>query len=299
MLELPEKAVYHKIIQTGRLAEKLGAQLLGLGAFTSVIGDAGLTVSKSISIPVTTGDSYTVAIAVEAVREAARVMDIPLAQSTVAVVGATGAIGAVAAEMMAPDVAKIWLIGRAQSQARLETVRDRILARPAPRAEVGLATSVSVLAEADLILTVTSALDTVVAPEHLRPGAVVCDIARPRDVSAQVAAVRDDVLVIDGGMVAVPGAADFHFNFGFPPQMAYACMAETMTLALEGRFESYTLGKDITVAQVQEIARLASKHGFKLGGFRSFERPVTLEHIERVKAASARTRALHMREVHS
>ena len=32
MLELPEKTVYRKIVQTGRLAERLGAQVLGLGA---------------------------------------------------------------------------------------------------------------------------------------------------------------------------------------------------------------------------------------------------------------------------
>jgi len=39
-MELPEWTVYRKIIETGRFAEKLGAQMLGLGAFTSVIGDA-------------------------------------------------------------------------------------------------------------------------------------------------------------------------------------------------------------------------------------------------------------------
>ena len=66
MLALPESAVYRKIIQTGKLAEKLGASLLGLGAYTSVVGDAGLTISEGLSIPVTTGDSYTVAVALDA-----------------------------------------------------------------------------------------------------------------------------------------------------------------------------------------------------------------------------------------
>jgi Predicted dehydrogenase len=66
MLELPERTVYAKIVQTGKLAQKLGAQVLGLGAFTSVVGDAGVTIAKQLSIPVTTGDSYTVAVAVEA-----------------------------------------------------------------------------------------------------------------------------------------------------------------------------------------------------------------------------------------
>jgi len=282
MLELPESTVYRKIIQTGKLAERLGAGLLGLGAFTSVVGDAGITIAKHLAIPVTTGDSYTVAVAVEAVREAARVMEIPLSGATAAVVGATGAIGAVAAELIARDVPKIWLIGRRTDA--LENVRARIAAQTPAR--VDISTRMAALAEADLILTVTSAVDTVIEPEHLKPGAVVCDVARPRDVSAQVAAQRDDVLVIDGGMVEVPGDANFNFNFGFPPRMAYACMAETMALALEGRYESYTLGKEITVAQVQTIAQIAAQHGFKLGGFRSFERAVTPEQIERVRAAA-------------
>ena len=50
---------------------------------------------------------------------------------------------------------------------------------------------------------------------------------------------------------------------------------ETMILALEGRFENYTLGRNLTLEQVEEIGRLAKKHGFKLAGLRSFERPVS------------------------
>lgn len=290
MLELPEQTVYRKIVQTGRLAERLGAQVLGLGAFTSVVGDAGVTIARQLKIPVTTGDSYTVAIAVEAVRAAAQQMDIPLAGATAAVMGATGAVGAAAAELLAPDVGKLWLIGRRADA--LTALRDRL--RAATRAEVATATDAAPLAQADLILTVTSALDTVIEPRHLRPGAVVCDVARPRDVSARVAAERDDVLVIDGGMVQVPGTGTaFNFNFGFPPDKVYACMAETMALALEGRFESYTLGRQITVAQVREIAAIAAKHGFKLSGFRSFERAVSADDLARVAERARVARAAH------
>jgi predicted amino acid dehydrogenase len=289
MLELPEKTVYRKIVQTGRLAERLGAHILGLGAFTSVVGDAGLTISRQLSIPVTTGDSYTVAVAVEAVCAAARQMAIPLEGAVAAVVGATGAVGAVAAELMAHAVPRLWLVGR-RTEA-LQALRRRLLA--CTPAQVEVATDLAPLAEADLILTVTSALDAIIEPRHLRPGAVVCDVARPRDVSSRVAAARDDVLVIDGGMVQVPGAGvRLNFDFGFPPGMAYACMAETMVLALEGRRECFTLGRQITVDQVREIAAMATKHGFQLGGFRSFERAVTPEQIERVaaRARTARTR---------
>jgi hypothetical protein len=80
---------------------------------------------------------------------------------------------------------------------------------------------------------------------------------------------------------------DFHFDFGFPPRTSYACMAETMALALEGRYESYTLGKDLTVVQVKEIEGIARRHGFKLAGFRSFEHAVPADEIERVSTTRA------------
>jgi predicted amino acid dehydrogenase len=296
MLELPERTVYRKVIQTGHLAEKLGAHILGLGAYTSVVGDAGLTIAKALDVPVTTGDSFTVLVAVDALREAACVMDIPLSGATAAVVGATGTIGQVCAELLAENVERLYLIGR--RQAALEELRDRLLSRAkalrpgSPQAELIVSTTMDVLADAQLILTVTSALHDIVRPEHLRPGSVVCDVARPRDVSAMVAAARDDILVIDGGMVDVPGPVNFHFNFGFPPGKAYACMAETIALALEGRFEDYTLGKHLTRDRVEEIGVIAKRHGFRLSGFRSFEREVTEQHIETVRRNAKKVRKL-------
>jgi fatty aldehyde-generating acyl-ACP reductase len=279
MLELPERTVYRKIIETGRLAEKLGAQILGLGAFTSVVGDAGVTIAKALDIPVTTGDSYTIAMAVEAIREAAIVMDIPLKDATAAVVGATGSIGRVCAELLADDVAELILVGRREDA--LEELRDRLQVHA--HAKLVTSTHVDDISRAQLILTVTSAVHQVIHPEYLQPGSVICDVARPRDVSAMVAASRNDILVIDGGMVDVPGSVDFQFNFGFPAGKAFACMAETIALALEGRFEDYTLGKDILRARVEEITAIATRHGFRLSGFRSFEREVTAEHIDTVR----------------
>ncbi len=286
MLELPEQTVYRKITQTGRLAEKLGAQILGLGAFTSVVGDAGLTIARRLDIPVTTGDSYTVAIAVQSIYRAAEMLEISMPNATAAVVGASGAIGRVCAELLAEDVGRLLLIGR--DAETLEELRGRLKVRA--RAELVTSTDMSVLSEAQLILTVTSAVHQVIQPEHLQPGSVVCDVARPRDVSAMLAASRNDILVIDGGMVDVPGPVDFHFNFGFPPGKAYACMAETIALALEGHFEDYTLGKEISRQKVDEITSIAEKHGFRLSGFRSFEKEVTLEQIEAVRARAKAAR---------
>lgn len=283
MLSLPVETVYRKIVACGHMAERLGARILGLGAYTSVVGDAGETIARRLSIPVTTGDAYTVYMAVAAVREAAHRMGLSMGESTTAVVGATGVIGRVCAQILAREVPELILIGR-----RSEMLAEVHAQCSGQRARVRSGTDLNALGEADLVLTVTSATTAVIEPEHLRPGAVVCDVARPRDVARRVAEVRDDVLVIDGGMVEVPGPVDFGFDFGFPPGKAYACMAETMALALEGRYEDYSVGKQITLAQVEEIGAIAARHGFRLSGFRSFERVVTDAQIAAVRERARR-----------
>lgn len=280
MLTLPEEYVINKIIKTGHLAEKLGAKILGLGAMTSVVGDAGVTVAKNLNIAVTTGNSYTVATAIEGTKKGCELMEIDLPHAEVLVIGATGSIGAVAAQLLAREAQHLTLAARNRQK----------LAQLAAKIEADTSLTVQItdnfkeaLRHADVILTVTSAMEAIIEPEDLKTGALVCDVARPRDVSRQVARCRDDVLVIEGGVVEVPGGADFHFDFGYPPGTCLACMAETMLLALEERYEDFTIGRDIELAKVEEISRLAAKHGFRLAGLRSFERPLPLEQIEVVK----------------
>jgi len=278
----PNRAIA-KIIEGGRAAQALGAKILGLGAFTSIVGDAGITIARELDIAVTTGNSYTVATAMEAAVAAAEMLGHTPRECSVAILGATGSIGKVAAKMLAPQVAEVVL--NARTGEKLAQLAEEI---GDPGCVVRTETDVAAaLRGCQIVIAVTSSLETVVEPEMLAVGAVVCDVARPRDVSKRVAEMRDDVLVIEGGAVAVPGDVEFNFNFGFPPKEAYACMAETMILALEGKFEDYSLGRDIRIEQVQEIAALGRKHGFKLAGFRSFERRVDAQTIQRIRERMA------------
>ncbi len=297
MMELPIEFVYDKLEKCCKMAQDLGAGILGLGAFTSVVGDGGVTLaSRMPGFAITTGNSYTVATAIEGTKRAAEMMGHVLSESKVAVVGATGSIGATCAEIMARDAAEVALVGR--DLDRLDAVSRRI--QPGSRANLLLFTDVATgLRDADIVITVTSAVDAVILPEHIKSCAVVCDVARPRDVSVRVSKERNDVLVIEGGVVSVPGEMrmpkpdkpDAEFSFGFPDGTAYACMSETMMLALDGRFESFTLGKDVSVKQVDEINTIAVRHGFKLAGFRSFEKAVDKDTIENVRRNAARIAA--------
>lgn len=280
LLNLPVNFVLKKIIQAGKVAEKQGARIVGLGAFTSVVGDAGITIADNLNIAVTTGNSYTVATALEGTKNAAQLMGIELKKARVVIIGATGSIGRTCAHILAPDVKYLTLAAR--DEKKLTKIANELLN------ENGTAVNISTnpqsaIKKADIIITVTGSADTIIEPQDLKPGAVVCDVARPRDVSRQVAEVRDDVLVIEGGVVEVPGDVEFNLNFGFPPKTSYACMAETMILSLEGRYENFTLGREISVAQVEEISSLAAKHGFRLAGLRSFERAISPQEIETIR----------------
>lgn len=276
---VPLQAVYDRLEQCARIAEEEGAEIIGLGAFTSVVGDGGVTLSQRTKIAVTTGNSYTVATAIEGTLKACRELEIEPKESVLAVVGATGSIGRTCARALTPEFRSAFLVGR-------DRAKTEALAKEVPGACA--TTDLDVLREADAIVTVTSAETAIIEPDLLKPGAVVCDVARPRDVSVRVARERPDVLVIEGGVVKVPGNVDFHFDFGFPPKTAYACMSETMMLALEGTPKSLTLGKDVSLEQVEETQRLAARHGFELAGFRSFEKAVDRATIDRVKAARRR-----------
>jgi len=286
LITLPIDEVWKKITATVKLAEEAGAKIVGLGAYTSVVGDGGITVAKNSRIAVTTGNSYTVATAIDGALQASEMMGIDPAEATVAVVGATGSIGQTCAHIFARQAKRVSLVGR--SQDKLHSLAEQI--SNGGNSHVDCTDNVEEgIRDADIVVTVSSAVDAIIEPGFIKRGAVVCDVARPRDVSVRVIQERNDVLVIEGGVVEVPGDdANFNFNFGFPPRTAYACMSETIMLALEGRYENFTLGKDVTVEHVQETRRLASKHGFKLAGFRSFEKALTDEQIAAIRKNAGR-----------
>lgn len=277
--KMPVEAVYERILEAAEIAKAEGCEIMGLGAFTSVVGDGGITVAERAPVAITTGNSYTGATAIEGTLKACERLGIDTRTSTLAVVGATGSIGRTCSEIMAPVFKETILVGRDQAK-----VADFAKQIPGSIAS----TDITDISRADCVVTVSSAGAEIIHPEHLKSGSVVCDVARPRDVSGRVAKERPDILVIEGGVVSVPGDVDFGLNFGFPPKTAFACMSETIMLALENRAESYSLGKELSVEKVRETQEWATKHGFDLAGFRSFEREVDDELIETVREARTR-----------
>ncbi|MCD6217336.1 serine carboxypeptidase [bacterium] len=279
MMRLPEERVYTDLVKIANLAKQRSIGIMGLGAFTSVVGDAGLSVAKRSPIPVTSGNSLTIWATVETAKQACKLMGIKLSSASVMVVGATGSIGKAITRMLAPQVGRMVIISRRPERV-LEFSREIQSVCP----DVNSGTVVETLiGEMDLVIATTTDPDGVVDVMALKSGCVVLDVARPPDVSKEQAERRDDVLIIESGEIRIPGEVDWGVNIGMPPNIAYACLAETILLAVSGRFESYTLGRELDIEKIRKIGELAIQNGFELSEPISFGRMLSREDITAIR----------------
>lgn len=278
---------YAKLLQAAETAQKLGAQVMGLGAFTKVVGDAGVTVARKAPLPITTGNSYSASGALWAAHEA--VVRLGLVErdeqgrllGKAMVVGATGSIGSVCARLLALASDEIWLVS--PESAKLLALKKDI-ERGEPRARVHVAaTPDEHLGDMDVIVTATSgAGKRVLDIMAVKPGCVITDVARPLDLSAEDVARRPDVLVVESGEIELPGEVHMR-DIGLPRGVVYACMAETVVLALEGRYETFTVGRHIEWEKVKEIYQLGLKHGMRLAAISGVNGVYSDEDIARVR----------------
>ncbi len=272
MLKRGERFTYTRLHKAARLAERRGCRLMGLGAFTSVVGDAGVTVAHQSDIAITSGNSLTVAATLEAAKQAAIKMGLDdLTHGRAMIIGATGSIGSVCSRLLAQAIGDVVLISI--EPEKLIDLR-RIIEAETPGSRVTIATKPGrLVGDCDLIVSATSAFgQRILDLSECKPGAIICDVARPPDISEAEAALRPDLLIIESGEVVLPGNVDFGYDIGLPPKTAYACLAETALLAMEGRFEDYTIGRHIEMDRVKEIFRLFKKHQLEIADLRSFGR---------------------------
>ncbi len=287
---------YGRLLAAAETARKLGAQVMGLGAFTKVVGDAGVTVARRAPLPITTGNSYSASGALWAARDAvlrlglAEVDDKGRISGKAMVVGATGAIGSVCARLLALSSDELWLVSP-ESAKLLALKRD--IEKDDPRAVINVAaTPDGHLGDMDVIVTATSgAGKRVIDIMQVKPGCVITDVARPLDLSAEDVAKRPDVLVVESGEIKLPGDDVRMKGIGLPPGVAYACLAETVVLALEGRYETFTVGRAIEWEKVKEIYKLGLKHGMELATISGVNGVYTDEDIDRIRALALARRA--------
>ncbi len=296
MLARSPEFTYRRLLMAAKMAEKLGAQIMGLGAFTKVVGDAGVTVARRASIPITTGNSYSASGALWAAADAMRRMGLVQVKkgdkkvpAKTMVIGATGSIGSVSARLLAMAFDEVVIAAR--DLKKLEELKKSIL-KDTPDAKVTCSVDYdALLADMDMIVTSTSgAGKKILDITKVKPGCVITDVARPLDLPPEEVAKRPDVLVIESGEIELPTKVKGMKSIGLPPNVIYACLAETIVLALEGRFEVFTIGRDTEWEKVKEIYKLGLKHGMKLAAISGVNGVFSDADIDKVKKLALKAR---------
>lgn len=257
----PELAT-RRAIQGARLAQELGASVFGLGAFWSVVGDKGQDVQKAVpDITVTNGGAYTsgtIKAAIPSILRHFQDSGRDLKTATAAVVGAGGVVAFGIARTIAPEVAKVVMVGR--NLERLER-SAQTLRRANPGTEVVTTTDMADIREAELVFSATSDPNPVIFPEHVRPGAWIFDEGRPADVHDSVRALPG-VRVIPGGVVRPPGEMTSAIDLQFGPGAVPACLAETLIIAATGEHDRKSLGIRTLTENVNFFVEKAEELGF-------------------------------------
>jgi predicted amino acid dehydrogenase len=296
MLAHSPEFTYSRLLAAAKMAEKMGAQIMGLGAFTKVVGDAGVTVARRARIPITTGNSYSASGALWAAADAMKRMGLvkpgkpgERIHAKTMVIGASGSIGSVSARLLAMAFDEVVIAAR--DLKKLEQLRESIL-QDTPDAKVTCSIDYEpLLADMDMIVTSTSgAGKKILDITKVKPGCVITDVARPLDLPPEEVAKRPDVLVIESGEIELPTKVRGMKSIALPPNVIYACLAETIVLALEGRFEVFTVGRDTEWEKVKEIYKLGLKHGMKLSAISGVKGVYTDEDIAKVVALAKKAR---------
>jgi predicted amino acid dehydrogenase/ribosome-associated toxin RatA of RatAB toxin-antitoxin module len=284
MLAMDIDKVVRKVVESCKLAEKLGLGVVALGGFTSIAGEKyGEEFRKLINIPVTTGNTLTAALAIEGVMKAARLMGLDLSEAEVTVVGGTGDIGSACAHALTDKVHKITITGR--SPENLKKIQKALSIRGGAKI-CGSLNNNAAVRDADIVIAAASSAQAIVDLSSFKPGAIICDIGYPKNISyAQTD--RKDILVFAGGICSLPTEFDAGFDIGLPSsKVLYGCFSEAIVLALEERYENFSWGKwNITKEKMAEILEMARRHGFDLAPFFWGYRQVSDEEVRAIGAS--------------
>jgi len=283
MISLSPHKVMASVLATIKFALGLNTRLIGLTAYTAFSGNKGEDLAKHLNVALTTGTSYTLGMLPESILRAVDLMDIELDKTRILVIGATTSIGKFCIEIFAHLTQGIFITATNQDKLNLllaELPKEK-------RAKLQRISDIeSVLDQTKIIIIATNRLPIGLDLNKIRPGTIIFDISYPRRIPSHI---RDDILVIDGVAIRPPGEnVDFNFDFGLPKGLCYPCIAEPMILAMEQKFENYSLGKEPEPHKIREIMQLGTKHGFEIASLTSQEKIISNEDILRIKHCTQR-----------
>ena len=278
MIRIDADKCISKVLDACKVAEKLGVGIVTLGGFTSIAGERyGQKFPNLVHVPVTTGNTFTAALAMEGVMKAAKLMNLDLRRSKAAVIGGTGDIGSACARALAVLVDELTITSR--SEQGLKNMESQLLCFEGAKIKAVQDNS-EAIRDADIVIAAASATNSIVNPKDFKPGAIVCDVGYPKNIS-YAEPKRNDIFVFSGGICSIPSEFNIGFDMGLPSgKVLYGCFAEAILLDLEERYQNFSWGRgNITNEKMEDISKVAAKHGFELAPFFGGHQMVSEEEV--------------------
>ncbi len=285
MISQDMHGVYSKVVRACKIAEKSGVGVVALGGLTSMVGEKlGHQIAEEVDIPITTGNTFTAALVIDGVEKAAGILGRELKNLNTAIIGGTGDIGSACARALCRKVKHLTVTGRTKSNMR--AVKDELRRKYNAKIDASFDNEKAVK-KADIVIAAASASSSILKIDWFKPGAVICDLGYPKNIS-YAPKTRKDIFVFSGGLSCLPTPIDIGLDLGLPDSnVAYGCFSEVIILALEHRFENYSYGRgNITLEKIDEMRGLGKKHGFNLAPFFWADGLITEEDIEIIKKAA-------------
>ena len=264
------RKVFNKVAKTVRFAEKSGCRIIALVAYTALVGERGMKLQELVKTPLTTGNHLTLAVMPETILRAIKLLNYKSQRLNMLLLGANPLIY-ILVHHLGHHLHQSCLYYA--SQDKIKAYHSLLSAALKKRVKILPRDPAGAMRDADIIVNATSRLPASFDERLLKSGAIVFDASYPRRIQI----TRKDILLIDGITMRPPGRPKFNFNFGLPDGLCFPCMAEPMVLAFENKYESYSLGKDISYDKSESIFHMAKKHGFSLGPLTSYEKIIPEE----------------------
>ncbi len=247
-----------KIIAAGRIAERLGARVIG---FASTLADKERNmIIRDLKIPVTAGNALNAWSVFEGVYRIAKIRKINLKNCALAIIGAIDSVASLCAIKLSDYVSKITIV--AKDSDKLGQLKEKILYQN-PIEVIIEEDAHRAAKDADIVINTDNPSESPFNVEELKPNTIVCDISPSYRMFAK-SNLRQDITIIRGGLIKLPYPVKLGINTGLPNGVIYASLAETMLLTLKERFVNYSFGEDINLDKLEEIADLAVQHGFEV-----------------------------------
>lgn len=283
MIEHREKSLA-KIIQACKFAEKKGVGIIGLGALTASLSKGGLDILPHVNdIGITTGRAYTTKTVTDYVKTCVDQFGYDKSKVRLAIVGAGGSIGSSCAKLLATWGIKNMIF--IDLEKRAENLRKSIGSMKNIHGEINIEIShnITSIKDADIIITATNAPEALIRSEDVSPGTIIINDAQPSDVPPSVIKERDDILVIEGGIIRTPGIK-CNFNLGLVDQEdTFCCLGEVLVLAHNNQFKHFATG-ELQEHLVGEIEEMSKGLGFTISKFQNdVQRYIPEEQIEKVR----------------